>query len=228
MAGRPIRNDTLTPDAVTLSLRLKRPPGKQAHAQKTRYGQGMTLRLSLLLSLIVLAACPTKPVAPASQPPELAHASSKLDAEETAEAPVAVPAPEPVPMTVYFLNERNFATGEFPFERAVERTRLSNMAPAQAVVDAYFAGPNDDERAQGLVALTNGLTGAEVERAGETVHVRTRGVCETNGAAYNVGSLLVANLLSIDGIKWVKIYAPGGDTQQPEGPGHSIPLCMEP
>lgn len=194
----------------------------------------MQRALLTTLTLFIFAGCPSKPKTEAAPKPEATAASRAAPLSEPSkpEAPKPEPskpeAPASLPMTVLFVDESRFAEGDEPYEVAVERSRKPTEDEAQSIVNAYFAGPTEAERARGLVALTHGLTGATVRVEEDTVRVLTEGACETNGAAYNVGSLLVKNVMQVDGIRSVKIYDPNGDTQEPEGAGHSIPECMEP
>lgn len=134
----------------------------------------------------------------------------------------------PVTVKVLFLDEPRFIDGSEPYEAAVERRVPAGVEPLQAIVDRYFEGPTEEEKARGLRLLANGLTGARVVRQGATVHVHTTGVCATNGAAYNVSALLIRNLKQVAGVRYVKLYDPQGHTQQPTGDSDSIPECMEP
>lgn len=145
-----------------------------------------------------------------------------------APAPVVETAKPQVTVKVLFLDEPRFVVGREPYEVAVERRVPADVDAAQAIVDSYFAGPTEAEKEKGLRVLSNGLTGARVERQGATVHVRTTGVCATNGAAYNVATLLIRNLKQVEGVRYVKLYDPQGGTQQPTGETDSIPECMEP
>ena len=59
-------------------------------------------------------------------------------------------------------------------------------------------------------------------------HVYLVGECASLGATYTVGQPILANLLQFDAIQTVKIYDAYGATGNPDGPGHSIPFCLEP
>lgn len=181
--------------------------------------------LLMTLPLIFFAGCPSKPTPkPEAAPPSVGLAAP----QPTVAPPPAETPPAALPMQVIFLDEHRFAAGTTPFEATVDRTRPPDSDEADALVRAYFEGPTDAERARGLVAMTHGLTGAALRQDGDTLHVFTTGECDTNGAAYNVGTLLIRNLQQVDGVRSVKIYDPSGRTQEPDGPGHSIPTCMEP
>lgn len=188
----------------------------------------MPRALATTLTLLVLAACPS------TQKPEATPKREPI--VSPAPPPAETPQPEPqseveqdsMPMMVFFVDEPRFAEGTAPYETAVERTRKPTDDEAEAIVNAYFAGPTEAERGRGLVALTHGLTGATVRVEGDIARVFTVGECDTNGAAYNVGSLLIRNVMQVNGVASVKIYDPRGNTQEPDGPGHSIPECMEP
>ena len=41
-------------------------------------------------------------------------------------------------------------------------------------------------------------------------------------------SEIVPTLKQFTSVDWVKIYGPGGQTENPNGPSDSIPFCLEP
>jgi hypothetical protein len=55
----------------------------------------------------------------------------------------------------------------------------------------------------------------------------TRG-CNSGGATTTIASEIVPTLKQFPSVDWVKIYSPGGRTEQPSGPSDSIPICLEP
>lgn len=169
-----------------------------------------------------LASSPTVPLLP-TLPPLL---------PPTTPPPTATAAPSRTPgvtITVYFLDSQRFAAGTPPYEAAVTRQIPQTVAVARAVLNAYFAGPTPAETALGLVALTHGASGwSNLSIVDGIARVQLVGDCQTQGAAYNIGALLYANLIQFDSIDYVKIYDPQGNTAEPDGAVNSIPACLEP
>lgn len=178
----------------------------------------MSLRprtLALLVASIVLgvAAC----VVPA--------ASTPASSEPTG----PTPPPTAEALVVYFLDEGRYAVGTEPYEVAVVRPAGGATDRPRAVLDALFAGPTPDERAQGLALVASGFTGVGSLRIEEGVaHVRLVGTCRGGGATYTVANLIRANLLPFAEIAWVKVYDEDGETESPAGQSDSIPFCLEP
>lgn len=112
--------------------------------------------------------------------------------------------------------------------RSVDR-RLPAGAPAAAALHALFAGPLAAERAAGLRLVRSrawGFTGLQV--AGGIARLRLTRACGSGGATVTVADEIVATLKQFPTVDWVKISAPGGGTEQPDGPVDSIPVCLEP
>ncbi|MDR0965078.1 MAG: GerMN domain-containing protein [Myxococcales bacterium] len=129
---------------------------------------------------------------------------------------------------VYFLSEPNMARGIDPLLLSVERV-VSKVTPARGVLDAMFRGPTDAERAQGLTFVSSGVTGFHKLRIENGVaHVHLKGHCNSGGATVTIANLINATLKQFPSVLHVRIYDSKGHTQQPNGPGDSIPTCLEP
>jgi hypothetical protein len=128
---------------------------------------------------------------------------------------------------VYFLDERRFEAGTPPYEVAGKRWSLSS-AVYNTVLSEYFKGPGATERSYGWIALYNGYTGfSKVEVADGIARVYLAGTCDQGGGSYTIADLLMKSLKQFSTVQYVKIYE-NGQTQSPEGPGDSIPVCLEP
>jgi hypothetical protein len=109
------------------------------------------------------------------------------------------------------------------------RRQVPSAAPAGGALHALFAGPTPSERADGLrlvrsrawgfhhLSITDGIARLRL----------TRG-CRSGGATTTVASEIVPTLKQFPPVDWVKIYGPGGHTEQPSGASDSIPACLEP
>ena len=132
-------------------------------------------------------------------------------------------------VTVYFMDQNRFNAGTSPYEVAVSRVVAKSPAIATAVLKEYFKGPTPQEQAQGLVRLSNGVTGfSSISISNKVAHVRLKGSCNSEGASYTIANLLYVNLTQFSTVSWVKIYDASGSTQQPTGQSNSIPACLEP
>jgi hypothetical protein len=135
-------------------------------------------------------------------------------------------------LLVYFLDQTRYATAVPPYEVMVRRPASGARTVeerALATVRALFVGPTSAERAQGLTAVTSGLTGVrEVRLIDAVAHVYLEGTCRGGGATYTVANLLAANLLPFPEIEWLKVYDERGETEEPTGWRDSIPICLEP
>ncbi len=171
--------------------------------------------LAVSMMAMVSAACAhgAAAEAPADSAPAVQHAASP---EETMVA------------RVYFLSEPNFQVGADPLLLSVDRV-VSKVTPARGVLDAMFQGPTEAERAQGLAFVSSGATGFHKLRIENGVaHVELVGSCNSAGSTVTIASLISATLKQFPSVLHVRVYDPDGQTQQPNGPGDSIPTCLEP
>ncbi len=140
-----------------------------------------------------------------------------------------LPAPDTVTMTVYFLDENQFAVGAAPYERPVTRTVPATANLPLAVLEQLFLGPTAEEQAAGLALVLSGATGFRDFHVEDGVaHVTLTGKCNSGGSTYTIANLIFANLAQFPEIESVKIYDENGETGSPEGKMSSIPLCLEP
>lgn len=140
--------------------------------------------------------------------------------------PTAAPAGQEI--TVYFMDENRFVAATEPYEVAVTRSTESDNLPL-AVLEAYFAGPTQEEYNQGLRLLSSGFThvrNLSIENGIARVYLG--GTCANNGAAYSVAALIMKNLEQFPEITAVKIYDENDENLDPDSPYSSLPYCLEP
>ena len=145
-------------------------------------------------------------------------------------AVIVLPSAEPAgqEITVYFMDENRFVAATDPYEVAVTRTTASEDLPL-AVLQAYFAGPTQEEFDQGLRLLSSGFTHVrELSIQDGIARVYLGGTCANNGAAYSVANLVMKNLEQFPGISAVKIYDENDENLDPDSPNSSLPYCLEP
>ena len=119
-------------------------------------------------------------------------------------------------------------TGDEPY--FVPRQRpIRSDAPAAAALHAMFAGPTPQERAAGLRLVTSHAWGFDsLQIAGGIARLRLTRGCNSNGSTITVAGEIAPTLRQFPTVDWVKIYGPGGTTEQPQGQVDSIPTCLEP
>ncbi len=106
---------------------------------------------------------------------------------------------------------------------------IRNDAPAGAALHALFAGPLPQERADGLRLVRSHAWGfGDLQIAGGIARVRLTRGCNSNGSTITVAGEIAPTLRQFPTVDWVKIYDPGGSTEQPQGQVDSIPACLEP
>lgn len=143
--------------------------------------------------------------------------------------PFSGPTPETVPIMVYFTDSKRYAVGTPPFEVGVARMAPVGASLPEAVLKAFFEGPTDAERTQGLEAITSGFTGFEALVIEDGIaRVYLQGECTSMGATYTVAQPIMTNLLQFAEIDYVKVYDENGETEQATGEVNSIPFCLEP
>lgn len=164
----------------------------------------------IAIFLILLSGCIPPPSSPPTMTPNLDEAGE-------------------VEALVYFTNTTRYAQGIQPFETAVLRRLPTSAFTPQAVLEEYFRGPTQSEQELDLQAITSGFTGVRsVELVDGYAHVYLEGACQPSGATYTIAQPILRNLAQFPEIEVVKIYDENGDTGDPEGRGHSIPICLEP
>jgi hypothetical protein len=107
--------------------------------------------------------------------------------------------------------------------------RVPSSAPASAVLQSLFAGPTPAEHANGLRLVRSRAWGFDhLSIAGGIARLRLTRGCHSGGSTITVASEIVPTLEQFPSVDRVKIYDPGGHTEQPNGPSNSIPACLEP
>ena len=129
---------------------------------------------------------------------------------------------------VWLVDTDAVETGNGPY--FVPRQRpIRNDAPAAAALHALFAGPTPQERADGLRLVTSRAWGFDaLQIAGGIARVRLTRGCDSGGSTITVAGEIAPTLRQFPTVDWVKIYGPGGATEQPQGQVDSIPACLEP
>ena len=109
------------------------------------------------------------------------------------------------------------------------RRRVPADAPAAGALQSLFAGPLASEQADGLRLVRSGAWGfAGLGIVDGIARVRLTRGCGSGGSTTTVASEIVPTLQQFPSVDWVKIYGPGGATEQPDGNVDSIPACLEP
>jgi len=129
---------------------------------------------------------------------------------------------------VWLVDKHAVATGKGPF--FVQRPRpIRDDAPAGAALHALFAGPTPQEKAAGLRLVRSQAWGfGDLAISGGTARVRLTRGCDSGGSTVTVAGEIAPTLRQFPSVDWVKIYGPGGGTEQPQGQVDSIPACLEP
>lgn len=153
-------------------------------------------------------------------------APDKDQPAQTAGHPHAV---EMAEVVVYFLNENRFAAGTEPYEDGVVRQIHPDAFLPLLAVQAYFDGPTEEEKAQGLTAVLSGCTGFTDLRIEDRVaHLRLEGPCTSGGSTYTIAQPIIKTLRQFDEIDFIKLYDAQGKTEQPGLRTDSIPFVLEP
>jgi hypothetical protein len=137
--------------------------------------------------------------------------------------------PTAVTLNVYFTDMARFEGGTEPYEKAVTRSVTAPGSLPDATLTQLFLGPTDSEKAQGLTVVLSGTTGfSKLTIENGTARVYLIGTCSSKGSTYTIANLIFANLKQFPEITWIKIYDQNGETETPDGPVSSIPICLEP
>lgn len=133
-----------------------------------------------------------------------------------------------VTVDVYLIDQEAFNVGSEPYEVAVER-QVPREDPMKGALDALFGGPTVDEADRGIVHVGSGATGVRKVTVGAGIaRVYLEGGCSSGGSTLTVAAEIFPTLHQFDGVDAVKIYEPGGTTEEPDGTTDSIPVCLEP
>jgi len=129
---------------------------------------------------------------------------------------------------VWLVDKDAVETGDEPYFVARKRP-IRKDAPAAAALHALFAGPTQQERADGLRLVRSHAWGfTDLQVAAGIARVRLTRGCNSDGSTITVAGEIAPTLRQFPTVDWVKIYAPGGGTEQPQGQVDSIPTCLEP
>lgn len=199
-------------------------PGTRHHDARRRCARwplaGALLGIALLLG--ACGATPGNPTSTTSTAAPVEPGSSTTTTGPPNQNPAAVA------VEVWFLDEPHANTGEEPLYRPVVR-QVHPPGVATAALEALFAGPTPDERAQGLRFVSSEATGFRgLHIADGVAHVTLVGGCSSRGSTMTIAGELMPTLKQFASVKHVKIYAPDGSTEEPGGSGDSVPSCLEP
>jgi hypothetical protein len=96
-------------------------------------------------------------------------------------------------------------------------------------MSAFFEGPTEQERDQGLELIASGFTGFSALTIEDGIaRIYLTGECRSLGGTYTIAQPIMENLLQFPDVEHVKIYDETGNTEVPEGRSNSIPFCLEP
>ena len=142
---------------------------------------------------------------------------------------VRVDADFPVVMRhVWFFNRRRFLENREPF--FVRNLRwVPPGAPATALMDRLFAGPDPYERGRGQRLLRSGASGYDdLTISNGTADLRLTGGCRSGGSTVTIAGEILRTLRQLPTVDRVVLRDPAGHTLDPTGPGDSTPECLEP
>lgn len=129
---------------------------------------------------------------------------------------------------VWFFHRERFVDNREPFFVRVRRL-VRPAAPAAGVLDRLFAGPLPGERARGLRLLRSRATGYDgLTVAAGVADLRLTGRCSSGGSTVTVAGEVLPTLKQFPTVDRVVLRDPAGSTLDPDGPGDSIPECLEP
>ncbi|MGC1378810.1 MAG: hypothetical protein WA821_21440, partial [Anaerolineales bacterium] len=99
-----------------------------------------------------------------------------------------------------------------------------------STLNAYFAGPGSSESYYyGDMTVYDGFSAfSKLEINSGVANVYLIGTCNRQRVDYTIAQLLQANLKQYPAIQYVKVYDQAGQTQNPDGSGDSVPLCLDP
>lgn len=183
-------------------------------------------RATLLAGLgLAASSCTAAPGPPTTTTTRPAPATTTT----TRPAPATTgPGPATARVRVFFLDEEHARTGEEPIFVPVTRL-VRPPAVATGALDALFAGPTPAEQADGLRLVRSGATGfSSLHIDGGVARVRLEGGCASGGSTMTIAGEIVPTLRQFSSVAAVKILAPDGTTERPDGTIDSIPTCLEP
>ncbi len=132
-------------------------------------------------------------------------------------------------INVYFANKNRLALNQPPYESVRSRYVRSSLNIYQETLNAYFTGPGASESYYGDITIYDGFSGySKLEITDGVARVFLIGECHRQRLTYTIAQLIQVNLKQYPVIQSVKIYDQGGQTQNPDGSGDSVPLCLDP
>ncbi len=175
----------------------------------------------------LLLACTSSTPSPVERPTAAPAAPGASDLPATTATPAAPPPPTRRTLSVWFVDGPAYEKGTTPYLVAVPR-EVSAESPAAGLLDAWFAGPNAEERSRGLQQWANGATGYDNLRieAG-TLSFRLQPTC-TGAGSLSLRDQVQPTLRQLDGVKAIHILDPQGQTLDPRPGVDSVPACLEP
>ncbi len=138
--------------------------------------------------------------------------------------------PDPITITLYFPDLKRFRVGTEPYEVPVQR-KVHTDNILQKTLEELLKGPTMAEQQQDLYMLHNHTTDARLtfEQPTGTARVFLKGECNSDGASYTIGDIIVKNLSQYPEVKRIRIYDSTGQTLEPETSlSNSYPGCLQP
>ena len=128
----------------------------------------------------------------------------------------------------YFVDEPNFISGRQPYVKPVLRPVIP-PATSKGALERLFAGPTPSEIADGLRFVSSEATGfTNLSIRDGVARVQLTGGCNSRGSTLTIASEIFPTLKQFSSVRYVKIYDPSGNTEEPKGRSDSIPECLEP
>ena len=129
---------------------------------------------------------------------------------------------------IFFVDTHRFEIGQAPYVRAVLRPVIPPNVGARSL-DWLFAGPTPAERAGGLTLVNSDATGfTNLSIRNKVARLRLTGGANSHGSTLTIAEEIFPLLKQFPTVKWVKIYDPSGETENPSGQSDSIPVGLEP
>lgn len=129
---------------------------------------------------------------------------------------------------IFFVDTHAFEIGQQPYVRAVQRPVIAPNVGARSL-DWLFAGPTPAEFAGGLAFVNSDATGfTNLSIQNRVARVRLTGGADSHGSTLTIASEISPLLKQFPTVRWVKIFGPNGDTENPTGQSDSIPVGLEP
>jgi hypothetical protein len=129
---------------------------------------------------------------------------------------------------IFFVDTHAFEIGQEPYVRAVLRPVIPPSVGTRSL-DWLFAGPTPAELSGGLTFVNSDATGfTNLTIQNRVARVRLAGGTNSHGSTLTIASEIFPLLKQFPTVRWVKIFDPNGQTQNPSGQSDSIPAGLEP